>query len=41
MFRVATVAQQIMTELNDASSEEEKIVAITEIVIKPVNVNGH
>jgi hypothetical protein len=29
IFRVATVVQQIMTELNDAVSEEDKIVTIT------------
>jgi hypothetical protein len=41
MFSVATVVQQIMTELNDAVSEEEKIVAITKIVIQFTNNNGH
>jgi hypothetical protein len=33
MFKVATVVQQIMTELNGAVSEEDKIVAITKIVL--------
>jgi hypothetical protein len=40
MFRVATVVQQIMTGLNDATSEEEKIVAITRIVLNLMNSNG-
>jgi hypothetical protein len=35
MFKVvATVFQQIMTELNGAESEEDRIVAITKIVLK-------
>jgi hypothetical protein len=29
MFKVATIVQQIMTELNGAASEEGKIVSIT------------
>jgi hypothetical protein len=29
MFKVATIVQQIMTELNGAVSEEGKIVSIT------------
>jgi hypothetical protein len=40
MFRVATVVQQIMTGLNGAVSEEDKIVAITKIVMKLMNSNG-
>jgi hypothetical protein len=41
MFKVATVVQQIMTELNSAVSEEEKIVAITKIVLNLMKHNGH
>jgi hypothetical protein len=40
MFRVASVVQQIMTGLNDAVSEEQKIVAITKSVMKLMNSNG-
>jgi hypothetical protein len=40
MFRVASVVQQIMTGLNDAMSEEQKIVAITKIAMKLMNSNG-
>jgi hydroxyethylthiazole kinase-like sugar kinase family protein len=40
MFRDASVVQQIMTGLNDAVSEEQKIVAITKTVMKLVNSNG-
>jgi hypothetical protein len=40
MFRVASVIQQIMTGLNDAVSEEQKIVAITKIVMKLMHSNG-
>jgi hypothetical protein len=40
MFEVTTVVQQIMTELNGAVSEEDKIVAITKIVLKLMNQNG-
>jgi hypothetical protein len=40
MFRVASVVQQIMTGLSDAVSEEEKIVAITKIVLQLMNSNG-
>jgi hypothetical protein len=40
MFRVPSVVQQIMTGLNDAVSEEQKIVAITKIVMKLMNSNG-
>jgi hypothetical protein len=38
---VVTVVQQIMTEVSGALSEEEKIVAITKIVGKLINQNGH
>jgi hypothetical protein len=41
MWRVVTVVQQIMTEFNGAVSEEDKIVAITKIVLNLVNQNGH
>lgn len=41
MFRVATVVQKIVTELNVAVSEEETTVAITKIVIKRMNPSGH
>jgi hypothetical protein len=41
MFKVATVVQQIMTELNGAVSEEDKIVAITKIVLNLMKQNGH
>jgi hypothetical protein len=40
MFKVATVVQQIMTELNGAVSEENKIVAITKTVLNLMNQNG-
>jgi hypothetical protein len=40
MFRVPYVVQQIMTGLNDAVSEEEKIVANTKIIMKLMNSNG-
>jgi hypothetical protein len=41
MFRVvATASQKIMTELNGAESEGDRIVAITKIVIKLVKQNG-
>jgi hypothetical protein len=41
MLRVVTVVQQIMTEVNGAVSEEDKIVAITKIVLNLMNQNGH
>jgi hypothetical protein len=34
MFKVAAIVQQIMTELNGAVSEENKIVGIAKIVVK-------
>jgi hypothetical protein len=40
MFKVASAVQQIMTELNDAVSEEEKIVVITKIVLNLMKING-
>jgi hypothetical protein len=41
MFKVATIVQQIMTELNGAVSEENKIVAITKIVLNLMKQNDH
>jgi hypothetical protein len=41
MFRVVTVVQQIMTEMNGLVSEEDKIVAITKIVLNLMKQNGH
>jgi hypothetical protein len=41
MFKVAAIVQQIMTELNGAVSEENKIVAITNIVLNLMKQNGH
>jgi hypothetical protein len=41
MFTVAAIVQKIMTELNEAVSEEEKIVAIPKTVLKLMNNNGH
>jgi hypothetical protein len=41
MLIVVTVVQQIMTEFNGAVSEEEKIVAITKIVLNLMKHNGH
>jgi hypothetical protein len=40
MFKVASVVHQIITRLNDAMSEEDKIVAITKNVLKLMNSNG-
>jgi hypothetical protein len=40
MFKDASVVQQIMTGLSDAVSEEQKIVAITKIVMKLMHYNG-
>ena len=40
MFKVATIVQQIMTELNGAVTEEQKIVAITRIVHNLIKENG-
>jgi hypothetical protein len=41
MLRVIIVVQQMMTEVSGAMSEEENIVAITKIVLKLMNQNGH
>jgi hypothetical protein len=41
IFRVVSVAQQIMTEFNGAVSEEAKIVAITKTVLNLMKQNGH
>jgi hypothetical protein len=41
MLRVVTVVQRIMSEFNGAVSEEDKIVAITNIVLNFMNQNGH
>jgi hypothetical protein len=40
MFKVATVVQQIMTELSGAVSEEDKIAAITKIVLNLMKQDG-
>jgi hypothetical protein len=40
MFKVATVVQQIMTELNWAVSEEDKIAPITKIVLNLMKQDG-
>jgi hypothetical protein len=37
---VATVFQQIMTELNGVETEEERIMAITKIVLKHLKQNN-
>jgi hypothetical protein len=41
MFKVVSIVQQIMTELNGAVSEEDKIVAITKIVLKLMKHDSH
>jgi hypothetical protein len=41
MLRVVTAVQQIMTEFSGAVSEEDKIVAITKIVLNFIKQNGH
>jgi hypothetical protein len=41
IFKVATIVQQIMTELNRAVPEENKIVVITKIVLNLMKQNGH
>jgi hypothetical protein len=40
---VATLLQQIMTELNGAESEEDRMIAITKIALKPMKqkTNGY
>jgi hypothetical protein len=40
LLTVATVVRQIMTGFNDASSKEDKIVAITKIMLKLLYQNG-
>jgi hypothetical protein len=40
MLIVATVVQQIMTELSEAMSEEDKIMVITKMVLNLVKQNG-
>jgi hypothetical protein len=40
MFRVVTAVQQIMTEFSGAVSEEQKILAITKIVLNLMKQNG-
>jgi hypothetical protein len=37
IFKAATIVQKIMTGLNDALSEEDKIITITKIVMKLIN----
>jgi hypothetical protein len=41
MLRVVPVVQQIMTEFSGAVSEEDKIVAVTKIVLNIMKQNGH
>jgi hypothetical protein len=41
MMIVVTVVQQIMTEFSGAVSEEDKIVAITKIVLNLMKQDGH
>jgi hypothetical protein len=41
MLRVVTAVHQIMTEFNDAVSEEDKIVAITKIVLNLMKQDDH
>jgi hypothetical protein len=41
MLKVVTVVQQIMTEVSGALSQEVQITAITKIVLKLMNQNGH
>jgi uncharacterized coiled-coil protein SlyX len=40
MFKVARIVQQIMTELNGAVTEEQKVMAITKIVLNLLKDNG-
>jgi uncharacterized coiled-coil protein SlyX len=40
MFQVAGIVQQIMTELSGAVTEEQKIVAITKLVLNLMKENG-
>jgi hypothetical protein len=41
MLRTVTAVQLFMTEFNGAVSEEEKIVAITKIVLNLMKQNDH
>jgi hypothetical protein len=41
VLRIVTVVQQFMTEFSGAVSEEEKIAAITKIVINRMKQNDH
>jgi hypothetical protein len=41
MLKVVTVIQQIMTEVSGAQPQEQQKVAITKIVLKLMNQNGH
>jgi hypothetical protein len=41
MLRTVAVVQQFMIEFRDALSEEEKIVAITKIVLNLMKQNDH
>jgi hypothetical protein len=41
MLRVVTVVQQIMTVFSGAAAEEDKIVAITKIVLNLMKQDGH
>jgi len=41
VFRVAIAVQKIMTVLNGAMSEEDKIVAVIKTFIKLRNLSGH
>ena len=41
MLKVVAIEQQIMTEFNGAVTEEQKIVAITRIVLNFMRENGH
>jgi hypothetical protein len=41
MLRTVAVVQQFVTEFNDAVSEEEKIVAITNFVPNLMKQNDH
>jgi hypothetical protein len=40
MLTVLTTVQQIMTEFRGAVSEQDKVLAITKIVINLLNQNG-
>jgi hypothetical protein len=41
VLKVVAVVQQIMKEVSGAQSQEEQIVAITKILLKLMNENGH